>query len=141
MTCSPFLGQEKLEFSSVLAHDAATAGETFVSDIRGLLPIVLCGPTVSTPRLHFLPGVLTAHEPVRVQTFRPELAIERIVRRLAKPGEVEHDPAGSQLATASFRLERGRRSRYERPISILRMSALARRSMRWAISANGGSGS
>ena len=48
---------------------------------------------VSTPFLHFLPGVVKAHEPVSVQTFGPELAVERldegVVGRLAGPGEVE----------------------------------------------------
>ena len=48
---------------------------------------------VSTPFLHFLPGVVKAHEPVSIQTFGPELAVEGldegIVSRLAGPGEVE----------------------------------------------------
>src|SRR5579862_2346718 len=50
---------------------------------------------VSTPILHFLPGVVKAQEPMRVQAFAPELAVEgfneAIVRRLARPREVEHD--------------------------------------------------
>lgn len=42
---------------------------------------------VSTPILHFLPGVVKVQEPVRVQAFGSELAVEgfdeAIVRRLA----------------------------------------------------------
>src|ERR1700710_2397077 len=49
---------------------------------------------VSTPILHFLPCVVKAQEPVRVQTFAPELAVERfdeaVVGRLARPREVQH---------------------------------------------------
>lgn len=52
---------------------------------------------VSTPFLHFSPCVVKAHEPVCVQTLGPELAVEpfdeRIVRRLARPREVENDTA------------------------------------------------
>jgi len=48
---------------------------------------------VSTPFLHFLPGVVKAHEPVGVQTFGSELAIEAfdesVVGRLTGPGEVK----------------------------------------------------
>lgn len=61
---------------------------------------------VSTPCLHFLPGIFKAHEPVRVQTFRSELAVERfderIVCRLARPGEVKHDALliGPQIKVA-----------------------------------------
>ncbi len=40
---SPFLGQPGLEFSGVKAHARRGAGESFVSDISGLLPIALCG--------------------------------------------------------------------------------------------------
>jgi hypothetical protein len=48
---------------------------------------------VSTPFLHFRPGIVKAHEPVRVQALCSELAIERfdeaVIRRFAKAGEVE----------------------------------------------------
>lgn len=50
---------------------------------------------VSTPFLHFRPCIVKTHEPVSVQALRPELAIEgldeAVVRRLARPGEVEDD--------------------------------------------------
>ena len=50
---------------------------------------------VSTPILHFLPGVVKAQEPVGVQAFASELAVEgldeAIVRRLSRPREVQHD--------------------------------------------------
>jgi hypothetical protein len=61
---------------------------------------------VSTPILHFLPGVVKAQEPVRVQAFVSELAIEgfdeAVVRGLARPGEVENDTAliGPQIEIA-----------------------------------------
>lgn len=52
---------------------------------------------VSTPILQLHPGVVKAHEPVRVQTFRAELAVKRfneaVVGRLAGPREVENDAA------------------------------------------------
>ena len=48
---------------------------------------------VSMPSLAFCPRLVEAQEPVRVQAFGPELAVERfdegIVRRLAWPAEVE----------------------------------------------------
>ena len=50
---------------------------------------------VSTPILHFLPCVVKAQEPVRVQAFASELAVEgfdeAVVGRLARPREVEND--------------------------------------------------
>ncbi len=50
---------------------------------------------VSTPILHFLPGVVKAQEPMGVQAFASELAVEgfdeAIVGRLARPREVQHD--------------------------------------------------
>src|ERR1700709_1940464 len=50
---------------------------------------------VSTPILHFLPSVVKAQEPVRVQTFASEIAVkgfvEAIVRRLSWPREIQHD--------------------------------------------------
>lgn len=49
---------------------------------------------VSTPILHFRAGVVKAHEPVSVQAFGSELAIERlkegVVSGLSRAGEVEH---------------------------------------------------
>lgn len=48
---------------------------------------------VSTPSLAFSHRVIQAHEPVGVEAFRPELAVEaldeRIVGRLARPREVK----------------------------------------------------
>ena len=45
--------------------------------------------------LHLPTGVVKRQEPVGVQTFRPELAVERLDERvvggLSRPGEVEHD--------------------------------------------------
>ena len=50
---------------------------------------------VSTPSLNLGPGIVKAHEPVRVQALRPELTVEgldkAVVGRLARPREVEHD--------------------------------------------------
>ncbi len=50
---------------------------------------------VSTPILHLRSRVVKAHEPMGVQALGPELAIETldvaVVRRLARPREVEHD--------------------------------------------------
>ena len=50
---------------------------------------------VSTPSLHLRPGVVKRQEPMRVQALCPELAVERfnerVVRRFARPGEVEHN--------------------------------------------------
>lgn len=50
---------------------------------------------VSTPILHLCPRVVKTHESVGVQALGAELAIETldvaVVRRLARPGEVEHD--------------------------------------------------
>lgn len=47
---------------------------------------------VSTPSLQFLPRIAKAHEPVRVQAFRPEAAVDAldigVVRPLPRPGEV-----------------------------------------------------
>jgi hypothetical protein len=70
----------------------------------GLLPMPLCGRSthtstvvVSTPSLALRPRIVEAHEPVRVQALRPELPVqaldERVVRRLARPGEIERHPA------------------------------------------------
>src|ERR1700709_2422728 len=48
---------------------------------------------VSTPILHFLPCVVKAQEPVRVQAFASELAVEgfdeAVVGRLARAREVQ----------------------------------------------------
>src|SRR6056297_4328790 len=53
---------------------------------------------VSTPILQLLASIGKAHEPVRVQAFRPELRIERldeaVVGRLAGAGEVQRDVVG-----------------------------------------------
>lgn len=50
---------------------------------------------VSTPILHFLPCIVKAQEPMRVQTFASELSVEgfdeAVVRRLTRPREVQHD--------------------------------------------------
>ena len=50
---------------------------------------------VSTPILHFLPCVVKAQEPMCVQAFASELAVEgfdeAVVGRLAWPREVQHD--------------------------------------------------
>ncbi len=53
---------------------------------------------VPAPILQLFAGVGKAHEPVRVQTFRPELAVERldepVVRGFPGPREVEGDVVG-----------------------------------------------
>lgn len=65
---------------------------------------------VSTPILHFLPCVVKAQEPVRVQAFASELAVEgfdeAVVGRLAWPGEVQRDIAlvGPQVEIARHKL-------------------------------------
>lgn len=50
-------------------------------------------PVVSAPSLHFFLRVCKRQEPVLVQAVRPESSVERfderIVRRLARPGEVQ----------------------------------------------------
>src|ERR1700722_6947296 len=50
---------------------------------------------VSTPILHFLACVVKAQEPVGVQAFASELAVEgfdeAVVSRLARPREVQHN--------------------------------------------------
>ena len=55
---------------------------------------------VSTPSLAFSLRIVEAHEPVRIQAFRPELAIEGfnegIVGWLSWPGEVERHPAAGR---------------------------------------------
>src|SRR5262249_39768278 len=52
---------------------------------------------VSTPSLAFSPRIVEAHEPMHVQTFPSEIAIERldegIVSGLARSREVERDTA------------------------------------------------
>jgi hypothetical protein len=52
---------------------------------------------VSTPSLAFLPRLVEAQEPVRVQALSSELSVERldvgIVRRLSRSGEVERHTA------------------------------------------------
>jgi len=45
LTCTPNLGQAKLESVRVMAHEAMVAGEPFANTIGGLLPIALCGLT------------------------------------------------------------------------------------------------
>jgi hypothetical protein len=51
---------------------------------------------VPPPLLHPLLGIRHRQEPVLVQAFLPEPAVERlhdgVVRRLAGPDEVQHDP-------------------------------------------------
>ena len=60
--------------------------------------------------LHLPAGVVKRQEPVGVQTFRPELAVEgldeRVVGRLAGPREVEHDVplVGPQVEVAGDEL-------------------------------------
>ena len=49
-----------------------------VSD-RRMRPILI---VVSTPILHLFAGVRKGEEPVGVQTFRPELAVERLDERV-----------------------------------------------------------
>lgn len=50
---------------------------------------------VSTPILHLFAGVRKRQEPMRVQTFRPKLAVEgfdeAIISRLSGPRKVERD--------------------------------------------------
>ena len=71
--------------------------------VRALFVVVL------TPILQFFLGVSKAQEPVSVQTFCPEAAIERfdegVVGRLARPGEVERDAAliGPEIQVARVR--------------------------------------
>lgn len=52
---------------------------------------------VSTPILHLFAGVRKRQEPMGVQTFRPELAVEgfdeAIISRLSRPGEVQRNAA------------------------------------------------
>ena len=52
---------------------------------------------VSTPSLAFSARIVEAHEPMRVQAFRSEFAIERldegVVSGLARSEEVERDAA------------------------------------------------
>jgi hypothetical protein len=73
---------------------------------------------VSTPSIQFFAGIGKAHEPVHVQAFRPELAVERldeaVVRGLARPGELRRDRVsigseiefpGDELAAAARREE------------------------------------
>lgn len=47
------------------------------------------------PLLHFLPGVVKGQEPMRVQAFVTELAVEgfdeAVVGRLARPREIQHN--------------------------------------------------
>jgi hypothetical protein len=56
-----------------------------------------CLIVVSTPSLAFSARIVEAHEPVRVEAFRSEFAVERfderIVGRLSRPREVERDAA------------------------------------------------
>lgn len=65
---------------------------------------------VLTSFLHLGPRVVKAQEPVGDQTFRPELAIERldecVVRRLPGAGEVEFDTllVGPQIEVAGDEL-------------------------------------
>ena len=54
---------------------------------------------VPAPIVQLLPGVFKAHEPVGVQAFRPQFAIERfdegIVGRFSRPAEVQRDVMGN----------------------------------------------
>jgi hypothetical protein len=45
VTCSPILSQRELESFGVRPHAGRGAGEPFISDIGGLLPMALCGRT------------------------------------------------------------------------------------------------
>ncbi len=53
---------------------------------------------VPAPFLQLLPGIFKAHEPVGVQAFRPQLAVERLNERivggLSGPAEVQRDIMG-----------------------------------------------
>src|SRR6201996_4709424 len=53
---------------------------------------------VSTPSLAFFDRLVEAHEPVCIQALGPEASVEgfdeRIVRRLARPREVQGDAVG-----------------------------------------------
>ena len=53
---------------------------------------------VSAPILQLLSGIGKRHEPMRVQTLRPELAIEglneRVIRGFTRPGQVQRHPMG-----------------------------------------------
>lgn len=69
---------------------AAKSG-TFGRFRYGSVPIVIHAPV-----LQLFPGIFKAHEPVRIQTFSPQFAVERfderIVCGLARAAEVQRDP-------------------------------------------------
>lgn len=62
---------------------------------------------VVAPIFHLFPGIRKAEEPVRVETFRPEAAVEcfdvGIVRRLSGPGEVQ---GGTALIRLQIKIAR-----------------------------------
>ena len=53
---------------------------------------------VPAPILQLFPGVFKAHEPMGIQTFRPQFAVERldegVVRGLSGAAEVQRDTVG-----------------------------------------------
>lgn len=50
---------------------------------------------VSAPSLQLTPGIVKAHEPMRVQALRPELAVEAfdegVIGRFAGTGKIQDD--------------------------------------------------
>ena len=100
MNCSPSLDRPAGFFPGGFAQGGPCATDRsmrldrgFVAD-RAVWSLLV---VVSTPSLAFSPRIVEAHEPVRVQAFGAELAVERfdegIVGWLPWPREVErHTP-------------------------------------------------
>ena len=85
----------KREFSDSSAGDGPDATPGVMQQNRGYLSDSAVGSVlvvVPAPILQLLPGVFKAHEPMGVQAFRPQIAVERfdkgIVGRLSGPAEV-----------------------------------------------------
>jgi len=67
---------------------------------------------VSTPSLAFSNRVVEAHEPVLVQAFRSELAVEgldeRVVGRFARPAEAQRNPTLMGSGSSAFEMNSAR---------------------------------
>ena len=95
MCCYPLLDHRRLEFPASFRRRAGIAvgvhqgSRRNVAD-RSVWPILII---VSAPILHLFSRVGKRQEPVRVQAFRPEPAIEgfneRVIRGFAGPREVQ----------------------------------------------------
>ncbi len=95
MLCYPISDHAGLEFSALLRSGGLVAPAEFASMIGGIpyRAVRSLLVVVSTPSLQFFASILQRQEPVSVQVFAAQLAVERLDERivcgLTRAGEVQ----------------------------------------------------